>query len=672
MPQSRIEAILENILGADNPILDPMSRNEVLLIRIMDMLKGYGLPPAVSEVAQMTDPNQIYVYTGSESGYTAGNWYYYNGTAWTSGGAYDPAPVTTDPTLSIPDRPADAKATGEAVTDLKSATNNIEDVIYPNQDAVFSQYSGDLSAVNQYIQIGTLKQGNAYRFVLSFSGDPIRLAAIRTSTSSSSSGNVDTITDQFTGDSWTLGKTCIYTPLVDGITRLQIQFNSSYTGDLSTDLTVYDYTKETTTAIAELEVALSETQGQVDGLKYIINLEDAYNLLPPTGYEVGKYISTNGTITEHATLVLSDYIEIDPAKGYICNWAKTATIVNDDASLTGTINTFDRLQFCFFDEDKNVIPFSGSTSTASKAIPQNAKYIRVTILNETVYPYARLIYGNYESQPIVRICDYHKTYPDIYAEANTGLESFNMVMFGDSITHGSLSVNDGGTSYVDYANDYLHSNIINVGFGGTRMTYTLSDAGLFCFYHLCECITSDDPTAWDDLDYYAEHSNTTYLPHLQTLKAIDWTKIHAVGLMYGANDYTSNTPVGSGYNETVTNFDGACAYGLKLLLTKYPHLQVLILSPFDREMAVGDASTMTDRLANSAGLIMSDYGDSLENVVSRIHCALIRTDKLFGINQYTVLDYALDGTHPRSNMAQKRLGWLFAQAVKNNLAPFNG
>ena len=39
MADSRIEAILENILGGDNEILPPMSRNEVLLIEIMDMLQ---------------------------------------------------------------------------------------------------------------------------------------------------------------------------------------------------------------------------------------------------------------------------------------------------------------------------------------------------------------------------------------------------------------------------------------------------------------------------------------------------------------------------------------------------------------------------------------------------------------------------------------------------------
>ena len=38
MAQSRIEAILENILGAENEILPPVSRNETLLIQIAEML----------------------------------------------------------------------------------------------------------------------------------------------------------------------------------------------------------------------------------------------------------------------------------------------------------------------------------------------------------------------------------------------------------------------------------------------------------------------------------------------------------------------------------------------------------------------------------------------------------------------------------------------------------
>jgi hypothetical protein len=45
-------------------------------------------PKPVSLVANMTDTTKTYVYTGSENGYTSGNWYYYNGSAWTSGGVY--------------------------------------------------------------------------------------------------------------------------------------------------------------------------------------------------------------------------------------------------------------------------------------------------------------------------------------------------------------------------------------------------------------------------------------------------------------------------------------------------------------------------------------------------------------------------------------------------------
>ncbi|ANT43970.1 baseplate/receptor binding protein [Lactococcus phage 98202] len=47
-----------------------------------------GAPKAVSQVSSMTDKTKNYVYTGSESGYTPGNWYYWNGSAWASGGVY--------------------------------------------------------------------------------------------------------------------------------------------------------------------------------------------------------------------------------------------------------------------------------------------------------------------------------------------------------------------------------------------------------------------------------------------------------------------------------------------------------------------------------------------------------------------------------------------------------
>lgn len=47
-----------------------------------------GAPLQAATVAEMTDQTRIYVYTGSESGYVNGDWYFWNGTAWTDGGVY--------------------------------------------------------------------------------------------------------------------------------------------------------------------------------------------------------------------------------------------------------------------------------------------------------------------------------------------------------------------------------------------------------------------------------------------------------------------------------------------------------------------------------------------------------------------------------------------------------
>lgn len=83
-----------------------------------------GSPLVAATAADMTDTDKVYVYTGSEAGYTAGNWYYYDGSVWQSGGVYNAVAFTTDTTLSNPGEAADAKVTGDDIRALQSDMAN--------------------------------------------------------------------------------------------------------------------------------------------------------------------------------------------------------------------------------------------------------------------------------------------------------------------------------------------------------------------------------------------------------------------------------------------------------------------------------------------------------------------------------------------------------------------
>lgn len=83
-----------------------------------------GAPYIATTVAGMTDKTRVYVYKGSESGYTSGNWYYWNGSAWTSGGTYNSAAVNTDKTLTQSDKPADSAIVGKEIGSLKESLSN--------------------------------------------------------------------------------------------------------------------------------------------------------------------------------------------------------------------------------------------------------------------------------------------------------------------------------------------------------------------------------------------------------------------------------------------------------------------------------------------------------------------------------------------------------------------
>ena len=118
----------------------------------------YGSPLVASSASDMTDKTRVYVYTGSESGYTSGNWYYWNGSAWTSGGAYNSTAINTDKTLAVSGMAADAKATGEAIPYCEIPILNWTDGFVSgagalNKDTAYVSKTSDIITVYEGMKI---------------------------------------------------------------------------------------------------------------------------------------------------------------------------------------------------------------------------------------------------------------------------------------------------------------------------------------------------------------------------------------------------------------------------------------------------------------------------------------------------------------------------------------
>lgn len=138
----------ENILVSDASSTDI---SESLYEQLVDMVRSVSNGTTVVDAQnKMIDKNKIYVYIGSETGMTNGNWYYWNGSVWTSGGIWNAVAVETDKTLSVEDKAADGKAAGSLVevgsTQPTSSANKIW--IDPTDEEIEIPEMSDLNAVD--------------------------------------------------------------------------------------------------------------------------------------------------------------------------------------------------------------------------------------------------------------------------------------------------------------------------------------------------------------------------------------------------------------------------------------------------------------------------------------------------------------------------------------------
>lgn len=129
-------AIIGNSIVAVRPIDTELSStsenaiaNKTVNAAIASVRNEIGTPLVANTAAEMTDTNKIYVYVGSETGYTNGNWYYYDGSHWVSGGVYNSQGFETDKTLMISDAPADAKTVGDKFDETDQNIQDTKDEI---------------------------------------------------------------------------------------------------------------------------------------------------------------------------------------------------------------------------------------------------------------------------------------------------------------------------------------------------------------------------------------------------------------------------------------------------------------------------------------------------------------------------------------------------------------
>lgn len=107
-----------------------------------------GAPRTAATAETMTNHDYIYVYTGSETGYNNGHWYYWNGSAWADGGVYNSIAVQTDKTLSVANAPADAAACGDI---KKAILSTMTPRASSNETGLYAIQSGGLSSAGKIL-----------------------------------------------------------------------------------------------------------------------------------------------------------------------------------------------------------------------------------------------------------------------------------------------------------------------------------------------------------------------------------------------------------------------------------------------------------------------------------------------------------------------------------------
>jgi len=227
-----------------------------------------------------------------------------------------------------------------------------------------------------------------------------------------------------------------------------------------------------------------------------------------------------------------------------------------------------------------------------------------------------------------------------------------LLCFGDSIT-GMFA---GGADYPTMVEMSSDIGTINCGFAGTGYCdHASADYLPFSANRLIEAVVNNDYTLQDAsslVDPTSPNYDEQYYEHLQNLKTTDFTSVQYVSFFYGTNDWGSNKPLYSADDESTenkqrTNVEDAVKYCIENLARKYPHLKILVVTPYWRTTATYPDSNVDP---NTLGIYLYEYADGIKDFASNtFNIPVLNLYRSFGANVITNRYFTKDGTHPNEN-----------------------
>ena len=237
------------------------------------------------------------------------------------------------------------------------------------------------------------------------------------------------------------------------------------------------------------------------------------------------------------------------------------------------------------------------------------------------------------------------------------------VCFGDSITQGVGALEN---PYTKTLSDILGADVINAGIGGSKYKGD-SESG---FFRIANYIVNND---FDALNSYIDNmvaSNPSYTElkeNILEMESTDFNTVDGIILAYGTNDWNSGTTLDDENNlYNTSTVLGAMRYGIKTLLTAFPHLRVYVFTPCYRDMLGENKDQTSDTYRNpTTNLLLSEVGNAIEQAAKSMGIPCKNMYYCSNLNEYTRDAYMSDGTH-RNAAGYELLGKQYAKFVLSN------